>query len=226
MATLVDDAGVAQPVTTAPQIEIDISNGIDRWVFVGTGKMYDDSDLSNTQVQTLYALRDGTADTPWPIATNFTPPVSRSTTGMLPLVHDVAHEFGLSSKPDKGWFDDLPVGQRIVVNPQAELSEVAYIGTSAQSDPCLTGMAANLYVRNYATGASQLESGGGTLIESQFIPEGGVGLELVKVTTAAGSPPEIRIVVTTSVPKSIVVVKPKPPPFVSQHRMSWRLLGE
>ncbi len=226
MANLVDGLGIPQPVTTAPQIEIDISNGIDRWVFVGTGKMYDDSDLGNTQVQTLYALRDGTSDAPWPISPNFTPPVSRSTTGMLPLIHDLANEFGLPGKPDKGWFDDLPAGQRIVVAPQAELSEVAYIGTSAQADPCLTGMAANLYIRNYANGKSQVTDGGGTVIESAYIPEGGVGLEIVKVQTDAGSPPEIRVVVTTTIPKSIIVIKPKQPPIVSQHRMSWRLLGE
>ena len=60
MATLVEAVVIAQPVTTPPQIEIDLGNKIDRWVFVGTGKLYDDTDLSSTQTQTMYAVRDGT----------------------------------------------------------------------------------------------------------------------------------------------------------------------
>ena len=65
LASLVDGVGAPQPVTTPPQIEIDITNDIDRWVFVGTGKLYDPSDLTNTQIQTMYAIRDGTQDAPW-----------------------------------------------------------------------------------------------------------------------------------------------------------------
>ncbi|TMH09094.1 MAG: hypothetical protein E6H67_00075, partial [Betaproteobacteria bacterium] len=57
--------GGLQPVTTPPEIKIDVSNGIDRWVFVGTGKLYDESDLADSQLQTMYAFRDGTASAPW-----------------------------------------------------------------------------------------------------------------------------------------------------------------
>src|SRR5207302_941786 len=64
MARLVDPNGDPQPVTTPPQIEVDASNGVDRWVFVGTGKLYDDSDLADHQVQTMYAFRDGTQTAP------------------------------------------------------------------------------------------------------------------------------------------------------------------
>ena len=52
-------------MTTPPEIKVDINNGIDRWVFVGTGKLYDETDLAITQVQTMYAFRDGTASVPW-----------------------------------------------------------------------------------------------------------------------------------------------------------------
>ncbi len=61
-ATLTDGAA-AQPVTTAPQIEIDINNGVDRYVFIGTGRLLDNSDLTvptTPQTQTMYAIRDGT----------------------------------------------------------------------------------------------------------------------------------------------------------------------
>ena len=75
------------------------------------------------------------------------------------LPHTLSTKFGLASKPDKGWFDDLPggaAGQRIVVPPQAAITVVAYVGTSPQTDPCLTGQTANIYAREFATGATVL----------------------------------------------------------------------
>jgi type IV pilus assembly protein PilY1 len=38
-AYLTDSSGAAQPITTPPRIDVDVSNGIDRWVFVGTGRL-------------------------------------------------------------------------------------------------------------------------------------------------------------------------------------------
>ena len=68
LATLTSPSGVAQPVTTAPQIEIDIANGVDRWVFVGTGKLLHENDLvGHRRSQTMYAIRDGTTLKPSPI---------------------------------------------------------------------------------------------------------------------------------------------------------------
>ena len=148
-------------------------------------------------------------------------------TNLLPLIHDVAHEFGLNDKPDKGWYDDLPTGQQIVVAPQAALSIVGYIGSSVQTDPCLTGMQAHVYARDFGTGKSLFEDTGGTPIESVAIAEGGVGLSIVALDTAAGTAPEVRLVVTTSVKDVMpVILKPKTSALIGDHRMSWRLLGQ
>ena len=62
-AKLFDSGGSAQPITTAPQIEIDLNNGIDRYVFIGTGQLLHQDDLTipnPPQQQTMYAIRDGT----------------------------------------------------------------------------------------------------------------------------------------------------------------------
>lgn len=57
-ATLLDGSGVAQPITTTPQLgKIDDK----RIVFIGTGKYLETSDLSNTQVQSQYAIKDDDA---------------------------------------------------------------------------------------------------------------------------------------------------------------------
>jgi type IV pilus assembly protein PilY1 len=230
MARLVDPAGHAQPVTTPPQIEIDVSNGIDRWVFVGTGKLYDDSDETDLQQQTMYAFRDGTADTQGPIVVGS--PVDRFDPGMKKLSQTSTDNFGLGSKPDKGWFDDLPTGavngQRIIVPPQAALSIVAYVGTSPQTDSCLTGEVGNVYVRDFSTGQSLLtESDGVTVERSEAIGEGAVGLEIVGLDTASGtSVPDIRVAVTLGTTGAVKFIKPKIPALTAGHRMSWRLLGQ
>jgi len=223
LASFVDPSGVAQPVTTPPQIEIDL-NGIDRWVFVGTGKLYDDSDLASTQIQTMYALRDGTNDVPLPLPAT---PLSRFTAGLPQVTHAAANDFGLTTTPDKGWFDDLPLGQRIVVPVAAEVSIVAYIGTSAQTDPCLTGMQAAVYARQYANGQSVLDDGGGTTVESVSYPEGAVGIDFVTLQTSPGAPAEVRLMVNAATTGNLYApIKPKNVPLLDKHRMSWRLLGE
>ena len=148
MAYLTDPSGNPQPVTTPPNIEVDAVNGIDRWVFVGTGRLLDDTDLTTpaiaNQIQTMYAIRDGTGTSPAAIAQTIQPRAV-----MVPIVDQIN---GLSAEPAIGWYDDLPAGQRIVTPPQAAVSLVAYAGTSPQTDPCLTGEPATLYVRGFSYG--------------------------------------------------------------------------
>ena len=147
---------------------------------------------------------------------------------MLPLPHVVGvNKFGLASKPAHGWWDDLPVGQRIVVPPQAALFVVAWLGTSAQDDPCLTGQTGTAYARLFSTGETVLFDGGGVPQENAGVAEGGVGLEIVSVDTPPGTTElDMRLAITlgtTGEPRFINVTLPVLPPG---HRMSWRLLGQ
>jgi type IV pilus assembly protein PilY1 len=221
-ATLTDAGGVPQPITTPPRVDIDIANGIDRWVFVGTGRLLHEDDLSDTQMQRMYAMRDGTYKTPAPIGAPITP-------GDLDAVSGVA---GLGSGviAPKGWYDDLAVGQRIVKAPVAAVGLIAYIATGLPTDPCEVGQPATIFVRQIGNGESRLEDGGGNFVESIYVPDGAAGLDVVAMhdpsCTAGSCIPDIRLAVVSSVNSQLLTFKAKLPGLLGQHRISWRQLGQ
>jgi len=139
---------------------------------------------------------------------------------------------GLAAKPANGWFEDLPAGQRIVTPTVAAVSVVAYVGTSAQQDPCLTGQPATLYVRQFSDGSSLLldptDPTGKTIVASIDSPEGGVGIEIVSFSQNASSQtgPDLRVAVTLGTTGKVIFYKIKNPDNFFAHRMSWRLLGQ
>ncbi len=60
LATVTDPSGVAQPITTAPLIEIHPVTR-QRYVLFGTGQLLAITDVPSTQMQSFYAIIDGTA---------------------------------------------------------------------------------------------------------------------------------------------------------------------
>ena len=74
MATLTDASGNAQPVTTAPLIEIHPATR-QRYVMVGTGQLLAATDVASTaDASPSYAIIDGTAGAFLPVPT----PITRS----------------------------------------------------------------------------------------------------------------------------------------------------
>ena len=215
-----------QPVTTAPQIEIDLNNGIDRYVFFGTGRLLDPSDLTNPatpQPQTFYAIRDGTLQS---VMTAGLPIQPRNT--MSPINPDGTS--GVAGGAPNGWYQDLPSdpndpilgAQRIVTDPQSQVNIAAYIGTKIQDDPCVISLPAYLYARDYTSGASLLENGGGTIVPYLDFPGGGVGLQLVGRTQPDGSL-SLGAMVSGEIPGT-TPVNIKNPVTGPGIRWSWRLL--
>jgi type IV pilus assembly protein PilY1 len=160
-----DALGVPQPVTTAPRIEIDLNNGIDRYVFFGTGRLLATDDLTNPvvpQQQTFYAIRDGTLTT---VQTANLPIKPRVT--MVPINADGVSAI-VGGAPN-GWYQDLPNNpddpllgaQRIITEPQASVNIASYIGTAIQNDPCIISLPAYLYARDYTSAKSVIDDGSG-----------------------------------------------------------------
>ncbi|OOG50176.1 hypothetical protein B0E50_03330 [Rhodanobacter sp. C01] len=182
LATLTDASGKAQPITTAPRIEESVDStglGTLRWVFVGTGQFLDISDLSTTQQQTMYALRDGTGSTP-------------STTG-LPLTRSTLTAntnllTGLNlTDSSTGWYYDLTgtAGanggtERVVVNPDAAagVSIITWTTLTPSTDPC--SLLGSVYATNFS-GQSQLVNTSNTVMSSITTNTATTGIQIVQL---------------------------------------------
>jgi type IV pilus assembly protein PilY1 len=158
VASLTDTLGRPQPITTAPRIEVDIGRdgiGTRRWVFVGTGRFLSTTDLVDTQPQTMYALRDGTAARP---PSHFHPIVRADL-----KVSDLTTDLGLTDA-DAGWLYDLPgrapgIGgatERVVVDPDAVagIYSISWAGLVPTADPC--SLKGAIYSVDYGSGRSVL----------------------------------------------------------------------
>lgn len=165
IATLVDASSNPQPVTTTPRIELDPTAddlNTRRWVFIGTGQALDASDLTSTQKQTMYAIRDGSGSTPW--TTGW--PVSRNTSTMHQVTDLTKGVTVLDT--DAGWFYDLTGSaganggtERIVVDPDAAagIYTLTWATMTPTSNPCT--LAGNIYAVSFGTGASVLVDSAG-----------------------------------------------------------------
>ena len=219
LATLADGAGNPQPITTVPRVEESISsNGLGtlRWVFVGTGKFLDITDLTDTGQQTMYALRDGSGSAPassgLPLTRKALTPITNLLTGAT-LGDDAS-----------GWYYDLTGSaggrnggtERIVVAPSTAtgLNEVAWVTVIPASDPC--SLQGALYAVNYA-GASALLSNGAPV---KYLTTNAAALTSVQlVKNSNGS---IGVNTTDTTGKNLQKTSGTPPPNTPVKRVNWR----
>jgi hypothetical protein len=132
----------------------------------------------------------------------------------------------ISGGAPNGWFEDLPnsapTAERIVVDPEADINIVVYIGTQAQQDPCVISLPASLYARDYTSGRSLLDNGSGAAMASATIAEGLVGGTIFGTLDSNGNP-TLRFGGTTETIKFQTwnLLNPVTGPG---NRLSWRLL--
>ena len=196
-AQLRDVNGNVQPVTTQPEIESDPKNNTDRWIFVGTGKLLDTTDLTTATNynDSMYAVKDGFKTQVEPAAhPGFSLPVTRaqlvlqsptSTTGItLPAV---------SSGKD-GWVIDFATGsgERVNVDPIALGGAVAWVTNTPTNDPCTQGLKGAAYVRDYETANTLIQDATGVAMAAYQSPNTGfVKIQAVKINGT------VRIIATT-----------------------------
>jgi type IV pilus assembly protein PilY1 len=161
LATVTDPiSGAAQPITTAPLIEIHPVTR-KRYVLFGTGVLLAITDVPDTQMQSFYAIIDGTASgfnaISAPITrANLTPinNLQLSSTTPNPI---------LTTGP-MGWYTDLGIdagsgiGWRMVVDPSAFNGIVIFAtNLTTATDPCNPKGSGRVYAIDYATVQSVLQ---------------------------------------------------------------------
>jgi type IV pilus assembly protein PilY1 len=169
LATLADASGNAQPVTTAPLIEIHPSTR-KRYVMVGTGKLLSTSDVISTAMQSFYVILDGTAGLFNPVST----PITRAN---LTQVTDVTAGVTLATG-SKGWYIDLGitsgVAQRVILNPVVFNGIVSFATLLTSGDACSPTGQSQIYAVNYATATSVLGNSTVTINGTTVSAVGGI----------------------------------------------------
>ena len=206
MATLVGPAGLAQPITTIPQLGLINKR---RVIYVGTGKYLEAADLGNTDVQTIYAIKDYNLTTGAELGNPRSNLVAQTLTTIgdsrkLTTTQSVDFNTGL------GWYIDLPAGERMNIDPtliNGVLLAPTIVPTSTSCSPGGTGWF-NYF--NYATGGAPTNAGG---YVSELLSAPAVGYNLVY--DSAGKP-TVSVIVSNN-PNSIQT-KRQPVPADSNTR--------
>ena len=233
-AILKDAGGATQAITTRPELGM-INNK--RVVYVATGKYLEVSDLTTTQKQTLYAIKDDNASTTLNNPRLFT-------VGADKMVEQVFTNSGATRTiatcnkvnfgTDRGFYLELPdlytsatsgtsASERAHVNPQLQFGALIVPTTVPASDVCAPGGYGWLNFVDYQSGCQV--SGGSSAAVKTNSPI--VGVNVVVLPPKPGVPASDRIkisVVTADNPTPQVV--PAAPPLGSgdfkAKRAIWR----
>ena len=144
-ATLVDSGGVAQSITAAPVVSM--ISGM-RIVQVGTGQYLGVSDVSTTQTQTMYGLRDSLVALT-PLRSNLQQQTVTTAAGFR-----TSSSNAVDYATKQGWYMDLPsTGERANTTPATDnLGNLAFTTNIPSATPCVPGGSAWLYALDSKTG--------------------------------------------------------------------------
>jgi type IV pilus assembly protein PilY1 len=158
-------ATVGQPISTAPLIEIHPVTR-KRYVLFGTGVLLAVSDLPSTQMQSFYAIIDGTASGFNTVST----PITRA--NLTPITDAQLNLVGTNGSlvvnalvtGSMGWYTDLGIDPasgiawRVLLNPQAFNGIVTFATSlTTATDPCSPQGSSRVYAIDYATVDSVLQ---------------------------------------------------------------------
>lgn len=221
IATLKDASNNAQPITSGVRVEIDQNNNVDRYLFVGTGRLLDQGDLTDTSVtNTMYVIKDGNRTTPDPAPAT---PYSRSNLNAV-TGSSISGFSGVAT--GRGWYQDATsTNQKVNSDVHADLNIVVYGFSEPGSDPCLSALSSTLFVRDLKTGNSALLSGS-SVVASASIGAGIAGVALLQSDPGASYATPNAVVQVTSMDGAVRSYNVNVAPAISnRHRFSWSLVA-
>ncbi|MFH2139618.1 MAG: PilC/PilY family type IV pilus protein [Pseudomonadota bacterium] len=215
-ATLKDPSGVVQPITTTPVLG---KINEKRVVFVGTGKYLETSDLTTTQVQSIYAIKDDNATSTLVNARNS-------------LIHQtLANNIdGSASRTsgnvnvdfytDRGWYIDLPdAGERVNIDSTLVQGTLIVPTIVPSNTVCSPGGYGWLNYLDYRTGGAVDVS---TSLVSKKLDSTIVGVNVLYIDGT----PKVGVVTSTNPTPTLIdaVSFAANAPVFSGKRVIWREL--
>jgi type IV pilus assembly protein PilY1 len=165
LATLKAPDGTAQPVTSRPELG---QVGATVMVYVGTGRYLGATDLADSTVQSIYAIKDRMGEQNWgnprDAANKFVQqtlandkcPAGLSVCTEGTLVRTNANPKPVNLATDGGWYVDLPAAkERVNTDPQLALGTLVVNSNviDASGDVCKVGGSSFANFLDYRTGA-------------------------------------------------------------------------
>ena len=171
LATLVGPSGLPQPITTAPELGVINKK---RVLFVGTGKYLEVADLSNTEVQSLYAIKDDDLSTS----------LGNARPGLVPQIitgagttRKVVSAAAVNFSTERGWLVDFPdPGERMNIDPGLVNGVLLAPTIVPGSTSCSPGGYGWFNYFDYKTGGALPLSAG---VVSQYLAAPAVGFNIV-----------------------------------------------
>ncbi|MBX9902976.1 MAG: hypothetical protein K2Y31_01370 [Burkholderiales bacterium] len=212
LTTVVDASNNPQPITTKPELAEFGSPPIAH-VFVATGKYIGASDLSSTQRQTVWAIKDtGTYPVATPRSTLSQLTITNAGTGLSRSIACVTN-----CTTNGGWFADLPdTGERVNVDMKLQLGTLVVASNVPQNNACNIGGYSWL---NFFDARNGLQVAGSANFGNKLSDSLAVGINVVRL-------PDGRTVViaTTSDASQQTAEAPIPAGDPQGRRTSWREL--
>jgi type IV pilus assembly protein PilY1 len=162
MATLTDASSNPQPVTSRPSIQVHPGTK-KRFVLLGTGRLLDDTDITSTQMQTYYAIADGTNGAFKPAADAPAMPYTRVGTGSV-LANNSNLLNGVVFNPSTqvGWYTDLGkdagtgIAWRVISDSTTLSGSVAFAAILPNGLVCSPSGTSQVYGVDYASAQTTL----------------------------------------------------------------------
>ena len=211
ITTVVDSSGVAQSITTKPELA-EFGSPPTTYVFVASGRYIGASDLASTQTQTVWGIKDTGS---YPITaprTSFSRLAISNTTTTTRSISCVTN-----CTTNGGWFADLPdTGERVNVDMKLQLGTLTVASNVPQNNACNIGGYSWL---NFFDARNGLQVAGSTNFGTKLSDSLAVGINVVRL-------PDGRTVViaTTSDASQQTAEAPIPAGDPQGRRTSWREL--
>ncbi|MEO5734072.1 MAG: PilC/PilY family type IV pilus protein, partial [Rubrivivax sp.] len=219
LATLTNAVGTALPITSRPLAVVHpVLNR--RFVTVGSGKLLDTSDITNSTPQVFAAILDGNNNgfNTQPLPTGVTYPIQR--TNLVQLT-DLRTKTTIDFNTRMGWWIDLEAAAggstwRVISEPSSFYGVVTFAAMVPNGDACNPSGMSRVFSVDVGSGKSQLLDDSGNTIAYASVP--GVVTEH-KTYSVNGVP---RLIVSTD--QGGIMPLNRPPLTNVLRRLNWREL--